>query len=95
MIHNLASGVSANGNGTEVHTNRYNVSEGVFQVQITGTAATVKLQGRMDNISAPWTDVDSFTASGAKIVALFPFMRVNVSGVTAATVDAWLSESGK
>jgi hypothetical protein len=65
-------------------------TEGVFQVEISATA-TAKLQGRTSSLAA-WVDIDTWTASGAKIVALFPDMRVTVSSYGSGTIKSWLSE---
>jgi hypothetical protein len=60
---------------------------GRCQVEITA-AATVKIQGRIA-VTAPWVDLKTYTASGADVVALFPEMRIDVTGNT-GTVNGWL-----
>jgi|11BtaG_2_1085332.scaffolds.fasta_scaffold14610_1 hypothetical protein len=66
---------------------------GLFQVKNAGTA-TVVLQGRLvdDDALADWVDIHTFTdESGAQQVALFPFMRVNITAQTSTpTVSAYV-----
>ena len=59
----------------------------VFKVVISG-AATVLLQGRMHADDA-WHTIETYTATGADSVAMFPQMRTSMSGNN-GTVDAWL-----
>lgn len=88
MIHTLASAVATNATQAAVRTYPTNGTEGTFQVKISA-ACTVTLQGSNDGTN--YVTVDTFTATGAKIVALFQFMRTVTAGNT-GTVDAWLSE---
>lgn len=66
--------------------------EGVFQIKIIGTA-TVVLEGRAMS-DAPWIQIDSFTASAAKIVALMAEMRLNPTANT-GSVNAWLDTANR
>lgn len=59
---------------------QHNRREGIFQVDIS-VAATVTLKGRKSS-EFDWITLDTFTASGAKAVALMPHMSVTWSGNT-------------
>ena len=59
----------------------------VFKVVIS-SAATVLIQGRIHNDDA-WHTIETYTATSADSVALFPQMRTSMSG-NDGTVDAWL-----
>ncbi len=88
MIHELAKNVTSSAAQASVQTHRSEAIEGVYQV--TMTSGTVVLQGRMSADSA-WVDIFSTTASDAKIVSLFPEMRVTMT--TGVAVYAYLSEA--
>ncbi len=59
----------------------------VFKVVIS-SAATVLLQGRFNSDDA-WHTINTYTATGAESIALFPQMRTSMSG-NDGTVSAWL-----
>ena len=63
--------------------------EGVVQAQATSTS-TIVVQGRFGN-SSEWTDIVTLTNTDAKIVSLFPLMRVNITA-NAGTVDVTLHD---
>lgn len=55
-------------------------------VQIDGiTTATVKIEGRLDS-SMDWVVLWTATADDAKVLTLFPEMRVNVTAYTSGTI---------
>lgn len=83
MIHPLAENVTATGAQASVHTFRHEATEGI--VQVTMTSGTVVLEGAMLP-AGPWVTIDTFTASGGKIVAIFPEMRVNLTTGVGVTV---------
>lgn len=91
MLHEIAKAVATNtttvpaaGNG--IH--RRERSEGIVQVVISA-AATVVIQGSNDGTN--WTTIDTFTASGGKIIAIFAQTRAVISGNT-GTVTVTLAE---
>lgn len=90
MTRKILNAVTATGAGAEFTPNR-NLKEGFVQVQITGTSATILIEGRIDS-TAPWATLATINANGITAVNLLPFMRANVSAINAATVNAWLSE---
>ena len=55
---------------------------------VISSAATVLLQGRM-NQSDSWHTLQTYTATDAETVVLFPQMRTSMSG-NDGTVNAWL-----
>ncbi len=59
----------------------------VFKIVIS-SAATVLLQGRF-HADDGWHTINTYTATGAESVALFPQMRTSMSGNN-GTVSAWL-----
>lgn len=61
---------------------------GIFQVDISGTA-TVVLEGRISP-QMTWATIDTYTASGAGRISLFPHMRARVSAYTSGTIRAEL-----
>lgn len=64
------------------------------QVTITGTSATVKLEGRL-HADAPWVQLGSdFTASGIQWIKLTPQIRLTVSAIDSATVDGAVDALG-
>lgn len=90
MIYKPLTNQTETGDSAVLHTNRYE-TEGVAQVDISGGTATVTLCGRME-ADGPEVVIETFNASGGKIVALFPFMRFRITAISGATVNAWLSE---
>lgn len=87
MVHILADNVTATAAQTPINTWRHEGAEGTFGVSM--TSGTVVLQGRMCPTDS-WITIDTFTATGGKIVALFPQMRVDIT--TGVAVTARLSE---
>lgn len=85
----LVNAASATGATSAVTYPRVLDRTGIFQAEIS-SSATVKLQGRVDS-NAPWVDIVSLTSSDAKVVALFPSMRVSYT-VVSGTVSAWLMD---
>jgi hypothetical protein len=64
---------------------------GVFQVDFAGTA-TAAIEGRLTD-AASWTNIAtilSTDASKAKVVALMPQMRMNVTAWTSGAVSGFL-----
>jgi hypothetical protein len=63
---------------------------GLFQIEVGTGTYSVQLQGRLST-DASWVDLLSTpaTADGVYSVALFPYMRVNIT-TNGATVQAWL-----
>lgn len=62
---------------------------GVMQVSIVGTSAALDVEGRMSS-DLPWVALKNYTADAIDEVVLCPEMRVNITAVTAATVDVWI-----
>jgi hypothetical protein len=62
---------------------------GQFQAEITGTC-DVTLQGRVAS-DAPWVDIVTLSATGLKVVAIFPQLRV-VTTWTDGEASAWVAE---
>ena len=61
---------------------------GLWQVKNSGTA-TVALQGRLidDDAECDWEEIYSFASTGGvRQVALFPFMRVAITGASGSPV---------
>ena len=52
----------------------------IVQVEITA-AGVVLIQGRLSS-NMPWHTIETITTSDAKSIALFPHMRVSLSGNT-------------
>lgn len=87
----LLDGVAATGASTTRNVQNYDASEyGIFQATISGTA-TVTIEGRLDRLH-DWVVVDTFTASDASRITLFPEMRANVTSYSSGTVRASLAE---
>jgi len=59
----------------------------VFKV-VVSSSATILLQGRF-HADDGWHTINTYTATGAESVALFPQMRTSMSG-NDGTVSAWL-----
>lgn len=77
----LASAVATTGAQTAVAVDKGPV-ERVVQAIVSATG-TVAIEGSFDG-STNWVSIYSFTASGAQLVALFPYMRANISANTGA-----------
>ena len=69
------------------HPDRRKEGYRVFTI-VVSSAASVILQGRMNQDDA-WHAINTYTATGAESVALFPQMRTSMSG-NDGTVSAWL-----
>jgi len=67
-----------------------NSEYGIVQVNIPG-AATVSLRGRLSR-NMPWTEITSFTSSGATRVSLMSQMLVVISGHSGDAVRVELRE---
>ena len=67
-----------------------NSEYGIVQVSIPG-AATISIRGRLSR-NMPWTEITSFTSSGATRVSLMSHMLATVSGHSAGAVRVELRE---
>jgi len=87
--HPMQDAAAATGAGTVAYPqNPLRLDYGIFQVEITGTA-TVQMQGRVDE-NFSWHTLETYTASGADKVAVFPHMRANISAYSSGEVTAVL-----
>ena len=86
----LFTGQSANGNSSNL---TWSGGFGTFVVEGTWGSATAKLQMSPDN-GTTWIDVGSdatLTADGMVNFQIAPcLLRVNLSGVTTTSLDAWV-----
>lgn len=86
----LLSAVGATGAGTGTAFSddvRARTASGIVQAIISATA-TVALEGSVNN--SAWFTIISFTASGAQVVDLPPYVRGNVTAFTSGTVTLLL-----
>lgn len=91
MTVTLANAVSGTGAQTLKNTNAASPVEGVAHADPSSTS-TVVIQGRVPPC-AGWVDIATLTNGDAKIVAIFPQMRANISA-NAGTVTVALSVPG-
>ena len=86
----LLDGVTTNLNGSLAYPQFDGLGEGLFQTEFTAGSGDIELQGRV-HPDAVWQEVTTHSdSSDAEIVALFPNMRAVTSGLSSATVSAWL-----
>lgn len=87
----LLDGVTANGDSATLSVGRaYRGDYRVAKVNIVGGTATVTLFGRAAPNDPVWTQIAEFTASGATGILAMPQMKFTVSGISGATVRAWV-----
>lgn len=75
--------------GTEQTMTFATSTEGMWQVEITGTATCI-LKGRIDP-TAPWVTLASRTASGGDVVPVFPYMQAECTAYSSGNVNAWIA----
>ena len=86
----LLDGVTTNLNGAVMYPQSEGFGEGIFQSEFTAGSGDIELQGRVTP-DAVWQEVTTHSdSSDAEVVALFPNMRCVTSGLSSATVSAWL-----
>jgi hypothetical protein len=73
----------------------YRASLRAVQVQIAGTSGAAQLQGRVSS-EAPWINLGTaFSADGIQFLSLPQEIRLNVTAVTAATINCWVDAQAK
>lgn len=90
MTTQIATNVTTNTTTTGVAVNTGGPAEVTFQLKATA-AVTVTLQGSADGTN--WITIDTFTATGGKIIAYFSLYRITTAG-NAGAVDAWINHAG-
>lgn len=59
---------------------------GVVEIDITGTSASVNIEGRTD-AAGTWIVIATYTSNTAVGILFMPRMRLNVTAINAATVN--------
>lgn len=87
----LLNGVTANGDSAVQAVGRkFRGDYRIAKVNILGGTATVTLYGRAASGDTVWEQITEFTATGATGVLAMPQMKFTVTGISGATVHAWL-----
>lgn len=86
-LYNATPGGTGAGTTYNIQTDGPRNVEAPFQVTIAATA-TVAIEGSLDNTT--FVSLASFTATGAAMVALFPYMRANITSFGSGAVKAML-----
>lgn len=93
MTHKILDAVEAVSDGDEFVCQNPTDQSGIWQTSVEGVGAfTVVLQGKCSSDpQCEWTDIHTHTTEGANVVAVFPFMRAQVTALDPDTiVHSWL-----